>query len=463
MKSVVSSLIIAVFLAGCTASPGDKLAADDQGLVEVRVDAASLQAASITRVTVEVAAAGLSQDLVRDPVSGSFSGTLILPARPHSIVARAFSNDVLVGQSQPVDVDVQPDGVTRVMVRILDLTMEPPPVFGPIFDSLTYPTTAQAGASVTLAVSVIAPAGDPVTYSWTSDCPDSTFGSPAVATTTWSKPTQGSCTLTVTATSNGFTVARSFLIVVFASGANSGAVDVNGVFVTQPTLTLTLFGGSCRVVAGSNASCAETIASPGTTTYQAGVISWGTSPPGTLEVSDSCGGRFGMSQRTPDVLLGSWLPPVAGGLCILTVRAVNGDGLTGTMSAAVLTRAGTAPTTQPPRIAFAQLRGCPLTPAVPFDCGPIPAGTQLMLNASMDWSDGQPGSVTVTDSCAGALPAPGDALRINAAWTVPDQPGTICTTTLQATNLQGVSAIPVAAQYHIMPSQRIAAPSRDAP
>jgi hypothetical protein len=186
-------------------------------------------------------------------------------------------------------------------------------------------------------------------------------------------------------------------------------------------------------------------------------------PPGTLEVSDSCGGRFGVSQRTPDVMLGSWLPPASGGLCILTVRAVNGDGLAGTISAAVLTRAGTAPMTQPPRVAFAQLRGCPLTPAMPFDCGPIEAGTQLMLNANMDWSDGQPGSVTITDHCAGALPAPDNAFLLNEAWTVPDEPGTICTTTVQATNLQGVSAIPVAAQYHIVASQRGAAPSHDAP
>lgn len=463
MKSGVSHLMIAIFIAGCAASHHDRLAADDQGLVEVRVDAASLQVASITRVTVEAVAAGLSQDLARDPVSGSFGGTLILPAGRQSLVARAFSNDVLVGQSQPVDVDVQPGGVTRAMVRILDLTMEPPPVFGPIFDSLTYPTTAQAGASVTLAVSVIAPAGDPVTYSWTSDCPDSTFGSPAAAATTWSKPTQGSCTLTVTATSNGFTIAQSFMIVVFPSGANSGAVNVDGVFVTQPTLALILFGGSCRVVAGSNASCVETIASPITTMYQAGVISWGASPPGTLEVFDSCGGRFGVSQRPPDGLLGSWLPPIAGGLCIVTVRAVNGDGLTGTMSAAVLTRAGTAPMTQPPRVAVAQLRGCPLTPAMPLDCGPIAAGTQLTLNANMDWTDGQPGSVTVTDSCAGALPAPDNAFFLNDTWTVPDEPGTICTTTVQATNLQGVSAIPVAAQYHIVGSQRGAAPAHDSP
>src|SRR5262249_37447330 len=155
-----------------------------------------------------LAAAGQSQDLVQNFTTGTFDGTLILPAGTQSLVASAFSGDTLVGQSQPVSVDVQPGVVTRVTVRILDLTTDTP-IYGPIVDSLSLPTTTEAGTHVTFAISVVAPLGDPVSYSWTSDCPDSAFSTPDAAATGWSKPTQGACNITVTATSNGFSVAQS--------------------------------------------------------------------------------------------------------------------------------------------------------------------------------------------------------------------------------------------------------------
>jgi len=51
--------------------------------------------------------------------------------------------------------------VPRVALRIIDTTVETP-TFGPIFDSLAFPTTAQVGAPVTFALAVVAPASRPM-------------------------------------------------------------------------------------------------------------------------------------------------------------------------------------------------------------------------------------------------------------------------------------------------------------
>src|ERR1044071_6247680 len=117
---------------------------------------------------------------------------------------------MLVGQSQPTAVQVTPGTITRGLLRILHLTGTPGQIYGPIFDSLSFPPTTDAGTTVTFAISVVAPLGDPVTYAWSSDCMDSMFTAASAATTGWSKAAQGTCTITVTAPSNGLTVGPSF-------------------------------------------------------------------------------------------------------------------------------------------------------------------------------------------------------------------------------------------------------------
>lgn len=449
MRACIRPLIVACFVIGCTADNTDTLAADHQGLAEVHVDATQLLAASITRVRLE--AAGEAQDLTFNPATNTFDGVLILASGIQTLVASAFSSDTLVGQSQPVSVNVQPGVVTRIIVRILDLTTNPP-IYGPILDSLSFPTTTQVGTQVTFAISVVAPVGDPVTYAWSSGCADATFSASDTPTTTWSKPSQGTCTIDVTATSNGFTIAQTFGIVVFPSGANSGAVGVNGVFVSKPSLQLAVFDFSlfsCFVLSGSNASCQGTIASPSTLHVQLSVFDFGINTPGTIEVSDNCGGRFGTSFSNHfSFFSGTWLPPVDGGVCIVTGRTVTGDGITATLSAAILTRAGTPATSQSPQIS-ASINGCTLSDAAsPPDCT-LPVGLgPVSLFGSINWLDGNPGTFSVTDDCAGPLPDLQRSDFFNTSWTVPSEPGRICTTTVHATSLQGTSSA-VSARYTI--------------
>jgi hypothetical protein len=447
------ALALSLLAFGCTTGdgdPADDLAANEQGLTEVRIDARALLNVGITQVTLE--AAGQSQDLVLNASTGTFDGSLFLPAGPQSLVARAFAGATLVGASNSTQVQIQSGQVTRVVMRILDLTGSAPPVYGPILDSLVFPATAQATAPVAFAASVVAPAGDPVSYAWSSSCADSTFSAPDSATTSWSKTTQGSCTISMLATSNGFSVGQSFQIVVFPTGTASGAVDTSALFVSAPSIYFGFPDTGCYVLPGSNSSCGGSIASPSITSYGVNVMGWGGSTPGSITVSDNCGGHFGMTNSGPDYRSGSWLPPSGAGVCILTASATNGDGLVSTLSAALLVRAGTPATAQPPSI-WGQLYpgfNCYLDSslATPMDCGSIPAGAQMSLYGYVSWSDGTPGSITLVDSCSSGLQQPSNAYNFSSYWNLPNLSGQTCTLTAQATNLQGGTS-QTSVQYHL--------------
>ena len=442
MRLCTSALLLSLLATGCMdreGDPADDVATTEQGLTEVRIDARALLDAGITQVTLE--SGGQSEALELNPATGTYDGAIILPAGPQSVVARAFAGSTLVGASNPTNVDVQAGQVTRIMMRILDVTGSAAPLYGPILDSLVYPTTAQAMVPVSLTASVVAPAGDPVTYEWSDSCPDSTFSAPASATTSWSKAAQGPCTITLLATSNGFSIAQSFEVVVFPPGSASGAVDASATFIGKPSLILAFPEAGCYLSAGGNASCPVTIASPNVTSYDVGIMSWGGSSPGSITLSDSCGGRFGTSNNYPEHRTGAWLPPVGAGVCILTATAVNGDGIAATLSAAVLVRAGTPPTAEPPAISGQAMPGsnCSLdssSPA-PSDCGAIPAGARVHLYGSIAWANGTPGSVTLLDDCDGGLIPPYDAFYFSSPWNLPSTPGRTCTMTVRATNLQG--------------------------
>jgi hypothetical protein len=452
MRLCTYALLLSLLTIGCVAGdgdPADDVGTAEQGLTEIRIDARALLAVGITQVSLE--ASGQSQDLVLNPATGTYDGTLILPAGAHSLLARAFADGTLVGASNPIAVTVQSGQVTRVVMHILDLTGSAPPLYGPILDSLVFPTTAQATVPVTFSSSVIAPAGDPVTYAWSSSCADSTFTAPASASTAWSKAAQGSCTLTMVATSNGLSLVQSFEVVVFPAGSGSGAVDASAQFVTAPSLFLAFPEVGCYVAPGGNSSCPSTLTSPSVSSYSANVTSWGGSSPGTLTLSDNCGGRFGTSYSSPESRSGVWLPPVGAGVCILTATAVNGDGLVATLTAAVLVRAGTPSTAQPPSIfgqVFPSVNCVFASDSGPTDCGAIPAGSPLTIFGSVSWADGYPESVTLVDSCGGSLVPPNNAYSFSSPWNLATLPGQICTLTVRATNLQGGTS-EASVQYHL--------------
>jgi hypothetical protein len=433
-----------MLLQACSAQ-SDSLAPDAQGTAELQIDASPLLAANVDHVTVDVA--GQTTDLGFNDHTGTFDGTLLVPVGMQTFVAHAFAGQMLVGQSAPTPATIQAGAITRVMIRILDVTSDSPPVYGPILDSLSFPTTATAGAPASFAVSVVAPAGDPITYAWTSDCPDSTFASPTAAATTWTKATAGSCTIQIVASSNGFSVGQSFVIIVFPAGSNAGAASVSAAFIRHPEMQFSLFNFGCvsNSSPGLSASCATTIASPSNAHYLLNVFDWGGSTPGPFAVSVDCGGLIGTDQLSSSIVGGPWVPPLGGGLCFFTGTATNGDGLTATVHMAVLSHAGTAlPPADPPDVIGTLSNdriGCSAAEDMPTECPPFAVGAAIRAGASVNWFDGLVGGVTVTDSCAGpqAIVNASPGFHNTAPWTVSGRPGQACTTTITATNLEGGS------------------------
>jgi len=451
MRSCVMAVICSVMTVACATKAPDT-ATDHQGLAELHIDTHALSAAGVTRVTVD--AAGQTQDLSLNTTTGTFDGALLLPSGTQELVARAFAGDTLVGQSKSTPVTVQIGVITRVILRILDVAQGPAQLYGPIFDSLSFPTTTEVGSSATFTISVIVPAGDPAIYHWSSDCGDATFSAADAASTQFSKPAPGACTVSVTATSNGFTVGQSFVIAVFPPGATNGALQVSTDFVSAPMIQLSLPGLGCAQstdhVIGSDSSCQGTIASPTITSYAASVLSWGGSDSGTLEVTDSCGGGIGVSAQSSGSVSGSWLPSAAGGTCFVTARAVNGDGIVSTLKIAVLVRAGTPATASAPSVFAEYETGCVFqSSSFPTTCGAVFPGSFRTVFYQISLIDGHPGQFTLVDDCAGPQPIQfTNGFFLSTGWTVPSVSGRTCTTTLRATTLEG-SSTEVAARYQV--------------
>lgn len=415
------------------------------GVAELRIDAGPLLAAQVSRVSVS-ANGGDAQQLTLNGETGTFDGSLILAAGPNTLVARAFASspfglDTLVGESRPVAVQIQTGLVTRAMINILALDAEPDPTFGPIFDSLTFPPTGEAGLPVTFTISALVPGGT-ASYAWSSDCDDATFSAPNAATTGFAKAEQGSCRVTATASANGFSLSRSFSIAVFPAGTTAGAAEVSATFVTQPRVSIRLAELNCEWNGFGDASCAASIASPTFTQYELNVFNWGASAPGPVSVSDDCGGRFGLISRGSDSIFGHWLPPAGGGLCVITARAVNADGLERIASIALLTRPGALPAGPKPSAGF-QLDqpfgfGCSVEDIFSPRFCTLRTGQLVNMMGGVNWHGSHPESVTFTDTCANI-----DARSENTfnpfqlRWTTPNDLGRECTAVIRATNLEG--------------------------
>lgn len=437
----------ALLAAGCVGA--ESPATDDTGTIEVRLITPQAGAFELTRVSLETDT-GVSADLTRNPQSGQFAGTVLLPAGMHELTARAFIDAELVGVSNPVPADVQAGGVTLVMIQILDVTGGNQPDFGPILASLSHPTSTTAGAEVLFAASVIDPDGAPVSFDWSDDCGDATFSAPQAAQTGWSKLGPGTCRVTLVASSEGVSITNSFSIVVFQAGANQGAIEVVTEFISAPTPTLQLAVGNSLCITSpfsGDASCPTVFASP----QFASVFvphQWQNGTPGTATLSDDCGGSVGVTSQDSFSLQANWLPPVEGGVCRLTVRAINGQGVVGELSMAVVVLAGTPRQPAAPPTLFADLfpasgASCSAAGGGPASvCGFTLAGSTQFLQASVFWNDGLPGSVAFTDGCGGVFAgdtgSPGSGFFLR-EWTAPAANFQLCPITVTATNLEGQS------------------------
>ncbi|MCG8418130.1 MAG: hypothetical protein MJE77_09340 [Proteobacteria bacterium] len=444
-RVVLAIAATAVTAAGCSTSNSP----DRVGTAKVRIDVADPSnpnnpdgTDSITRVVVR-AADGKETELVPDPANGGFVGTMMLPAGDNVLVGQAYSGEVLIGESAPVPVEVQAGHVVGANIRILDLRNSNVG-HRPIVVALTYPLSTVANRLTDLSATVVDPDGDPVNLLWSSDCADSQFTDAEAAETQWMKSEQGSCTIALTANDGELSTVDSFRVVVFAEGADTGAVDVDGVFVANPTIYMNLNAESlfCDVFTGAqDGTCFGEIASPTVASLSAHV-DWGRAVPGSIEASDNCGGSFELFGEEPFFLSGLWTPPTEQGICLVTVRAISPDGVQSELSAAVLVRDGQAP---PPPIGpqitadFFHSKGSCHLPleATAVDCPTMLLGDLGSLEAHIDWAGRQPGFVDVFDTCGGEFTFidNNDPFFLRAEW-LAQQPGD-CEIHIQAVSPDG--------------------------
>ena len=439
---LIMALVALPLGAGCSGSE----TADAMGTARVRLITPQASSGELTQVTVTTDT-GFSTDLARDATTGEFSGSLTLPAGMHALTGRAFVDAELVGESSPVPADIQAGVITAVQMQILDITGGNQPDFGPILESLSHPESTTAGTEVMFAVSFVDPDGDPVTIEWSDNCTDATFTAPTGPMTGWSKATDGNCTVTVTGTANGSSVSASFDMVVFAAGADQGAAELTGVFVEAPTITMGVFlpGESTCVVDenAASASCAGAIASPDVGSVQA-LVGWGNGTPGTFSVSDDCGGAFGIDFQDDFSLDARWLPPVTGAICRVTLQATNQEGVTASLSAAVLVRDGVerVPTITPTvnlGVSFT-IEFCSVSSNDgPLACGALSVDETANVSSDVSWGDALPGTLVLSDDCGGTFVDEfSEPDFLAATWQPPAAPTSGCPVKATATSLEGV-------------------------
>jgi len=442
----LAAAFAALFAAACEGPEGPD--AEAMGTAHFGVVAPQVFPFELTRVSVE-SDTGFSIDLARDPGTGTFVGTLLLPAEVTELTGFAFVGDELVGASNPVPADIQPGVVTRVTIQILDTTGGGQPGFGPLLESLSHPTTTTVDSQALFAVSFLDPDGTPMSIDWSDDCDDSTFTAPQSAVTGWTKATPGGCRVTVTGTAGGQSASASFSIVAFPAGTLQGGAEIVADFIAAPVIDMQLTApdGACSVNPFSaNASCAVPIASPTSTTVRA-FVGWQNGTPGELTIFDDCGGNFSFPSPAP-FIDAIWLPPVQGGLCRITARAVNQEGVVGEISMAVVAAPGT-----PRQPVGAPQINVSLSGTLAFCfgssasgevfCGPLTTTDAVVnLNGSVFWDDTLPGKIAFADSCGGtfvggaANPAGG---FFSGQWQPPAAQVRNCTMTVTGTSLEGVS------------------------
>jgi len=216
--------------------------------VSVRVLVSALtSSADISRVSVTATPAGVSTDLTRDP-SGTFSGTLSLPAGDQTVAARVFAGSALVGTGS-AGITVVQEQTATVVITAFDVTgPEPTPDHSPVVTSLTASSTAVTlGDQVSLTATAIDADSDPIAFKWTAapaGC--GTFSSTASAATTWTAAALGTCAITVTATARGRSDSRGTSILVSPPSGPAAPALVQHVSSSANPVSISEFGNAFK-------------------------------------------------------------------------------------------------------------------------------------------------------------------------------------------------------------------------
>ena len=278
-------------------------------------------ATQVTRVTVTITPAGVSQDLTvsaTDPTQ--FTGTVDVPVGLQTVRADAFAGAVQVGTGNAT-VSVSKGAHVQALISVLDSTGPiPGPDHSPVVTSLVTPAAAQVADQAPVSGTAMDGDGNAMTFSWTAapaGC--GSFASGTSPSTTFTANVIGACTVTFTVTANGKTDSKSAQVQIAAA---TGSIDVTVTYVPQPLISSIAFTQGSTTIANVLRTASDaTIRAPFhkgqaytvTMTFDA----W---PTGSIALSDSCSGTivqptFPVGGTTASA---TWTPTVSSGACIVT-------------------------------------------------------------------------------------------------------------------------------------------------
>jgi hypothetical protein len=336
-KCLVVGLAMALGACGAGVSP------EDGGM---KIAVKGLTAGEIRALIVTAQPSNVSKTLAYDPVNNVFTGAMILPAgvQTLSAVGYGWSPEDAVVATGSGTATVQANTTIAVSLVIYDQT---PAAYRPDINPIVRSVSASkaqlvVNEPVTVAVDVVDPDGDAITYAWSSDCASGTFANPSDRITTWVSTAAAACTLQVQTTSRSTTVAASVAVLVFPTPGGeeqTGGINITGEYVARPQVQFVALSGpeiGTSYVYRWSANANFPVVHEGQTytiyTSASFFTSYGTMAAG-MEVD--CGGTLTETYRDCPFIPGSgiicslqyqWTTPQAGTVCKLTGSASN-DGL----------------------------------------------------------------------------------------------------------------------------------------
>jgi hypothetical protein len=330
----IASIPLVLLVLNCTGA--------QQPLGRISVVAQALTtAAQITRVTITVTPAGVSQDLTVDPGDPNrFTGSVDVPAGTQTVRADAFAGGVTPVGSGNASVNVQKGAHVQALITILDATgPSPGPDHSPVVTSLVTPVSAQVDDQPVLSATAMDGDGDAMTFSWAAlpaGC--GTFANSTALSTSFTAKQIGTCSVTFTVTAGGKSDSRNAQIQI---GPAMGSIDVTVTYVPQPLIgSIAFFAPGPSLVASVARSAVDaTIRAPfhKGTAYTV-TISFDPWPTGTIALSDSCSGTIVPPAFLPNATSANatWTPTVNSGACIIKATLTRENTLTDSLFVVVL-------------------------------------------------------------------------------------------------------------------------------
>jgi hypothetical protein len=320
MKRVAVCVTLTLLVACGGQKPG-------RGTIHAVVSTGLVSTSGITRVTVTVTPAGVTQDLTYNVSDGTFAGTLTVATGAQTVTAIAYTgsapNETEAGRGS-ASVTIVTGANASVDITIYDTTGPPPPPdHGPVILTFVVAnTTPMSGTEQTLAATAMDADGQAIAYAWTqapANC--GAFSDPSAASTQWTAGPVGPCAVTITATANGKSDARSKTIQIVQA---TGFLDVTGHYVPQPFIThvAVLDGGIVwwDVARGdANATSPNSLATGASYEVRA---YYAPASGAVVALTDSCGGvpsgpAYG-TDGSGSYAAFNWTAPASPDACILT-------------------------------------------------------------------------------------------------------------------------------------------------